>query len=640
MANGYNANNIKVLEGLEAVRKRPGMYIGSTGVQGLHHLVYEVVDNAIDEAMAGYCNEISVTIHKDNSITVKDNGRGIPVDMHECGLPAVEVVLTKLHAGGKFNDDEYKISGGLHGVGVSVVNALSTEMVVRVERDNKIFSIGFKKGETTKSLQVVGKSKKTGTEVWFKPDKSIFESVVYDYNTLFERFDELCYLNPSIKITLVDERNDKKSVLKHTGGIQSFIKDYDSDSEKVGKEIFFTGSEELMYSDGKARNVEVEVCLQYNLSDKTEIFSFVNNINTFEGGEHLTGFKMGLTKVLNQYGKQNNWIKDNMENISSDDSLEGLMAIISIRMYSPIFEGQTKTKLGTKEIRFIVQRIVSNGITEAFNKNNSLAERIVKRGLLAQKARAAAQKARELTRRKSALDDDKFNLPGKLSDCTSNNAEECEIFLVEGDSAGGSAKQGRNRKFQAILPLRGKVLNVERASLTAMLKNAEICSMITAFGTNIGDEFNIDKLRYDKIIIMTDADVDGSHIRTLLLTFLYRFMRPLILTGHVYIAQPPLYKISSVRGNNIIYAMSDEELRLVLSVTGKDVNIQRYKGLGEMNPEQLWDTTMNPETRFISKVYLRDAIVADCTFTMLMGDDVNIRKEFILNNASFARLDI
>lgn len=640
MANGYNANNIKVLEGLEAVRKRPGMYIGSTGVQGLHHLVYEVVDNAIDEAMAGYCNDISVTIHKDNSITVKDNGRGIPVDMHECGLPAVEVVLTKLHAGGKFNDDEYKISGGLHGVGVSVVNALSSEMVVRVERDNKIFSIGFKKGETTESLQVVGKSKKTGTTVWFKPDKSIFESVIYDYNTLLERFDELCYLNPSIKITLIDERNDKKSVLKHTGGIQSFIKDYAGDSEKVGKEIFFTGSEELMYSDGKARNVEVEVCLQYNLSDKTEIFSFVNNINTFEGGEHLTGFKMGLTKVLNQYGKQNNWIKDNMENISSDDSLEGLMAIISIRMYSPIFEGQTKTKLGTREIRSIVQRIVSNGIAEAFNKNNSLAERIIKRGLLAQKARAAAQKARELTRRKSALDDDKFNLPGKLSDCTSNNAEECEIFLVEGDSAGGSAKQGRNRKFQAILPLRGKVLNVERASLTAMLKNAEICSMITAFGTNIGDEFNIDKLRYDKIIIMTDADVDGSHIRTLLLTFLYRFMRPLILTGHVYIAQPPLYKISSVRGNNIIYAMSDDELRLVLSVTGKDVNIQRYKGLGEMNPEQLWDTTMNPETRFISKVYLKDAIMADCTFTMLMGDDVNIRKEFILNNASFARLDV
>ena len=640
MANGYNANNIKVLEGLEAVRKRPGMYIGSTGVQGLHHLVYEVVDNAVDEAMAGYCDNISVTIHKDNSITVKDNGRGIPVDMHECGLPAVEVVLTKLHAGGKFNDDEYKISGGLHGVGVSVVNALSSEMVVRVERDNKIFSIGFQKGETIENLQVVGKSKKTGTEVWFKPDKSIFESVVYDYNTLLERFDELCYLNPAIKITLIDERSDKKSVLKHTGGIQSFIKDYAGDSEKVGKEIFFTGSEELMYSDGKARNVEVEVCLQYNLSDKTEIFSFVNNINTFEGGEHLTGFKMGLTKVLNQYGKQNNWIKDNMENISSDDSLEGLTAIISIRMYSPIFEGQTKTKLGTKEIRFIVQRIVSNGITEAFNKNNSLAERIVKRGLLAQKARAAAQKARELTRRKSALDDDKFNLPGKLADCTSNVAEECEIFLVEGDSAGGSAKQGRNRKFQAILPLRGKVLNVERASLTAMLKNAEICSMITAFGTNIGDEFNIDKLRYNKIIIMTDADVDGSHIRTLLLTFLYRFMRPLILTGHVYIAQPPLYKISSVRGNNIIYAMSDDELRLVLSVTGKDVNIQRYKGLGEMNPEQLWDTTMNPETRFISKVYLRDAIMADCTFIMLMGEDVNIRKEFILNNASFARLDI
>lgn len=636
----YNANNIKVLEGLEAVRKRPGMYIGSTGIQGLHHLVYEVVDNAIDEAMAGYCNNILVTIHEDNSITVKDNGRGIPTDMHETGLPAVEVVLTKLHAGGKFNDEGYKVSGGLHGVGVSVVNALSSEMVVRVERDNKLFSIGFRKGETTEPLKVVGKSKKTGTEVWFKPDKTIFESTNYSYETLLERFNELCYLNPSIKITLTDERTDKQAVLKHNGGLQAFIKDYAGTNEKVGKEIYFNGSEELTYSDGKSRVVEVEICFQYNLSDKTEIYSFVNNINTIEGGEHLTGFKMGLVKTLNQFGKQNNLIKENMENISSDDCFEGLTAILSVRMYSPIFEGQTKTKLGTKEIRFIVQRITSAGISQAFKTNNALAEKIIKRGLLAQKARAAATKARELTRRKSELDNDKFNLPGKLADCTSKNVEDCEIFLVEGDSAGGSAKQGRNRKFQAILPLRGKVLNVERASLTTMLKNEEICSMITAFGTNIGDEFNIDKLRYDKIIIMTDADVDGSHIRTLLLTFLYRFMRPLILTGHVYIAQPPLYKISNSRGNQVIYAMSDEELHLVLSVVGKDVNIQRYKGLGEMNPEQLWDTTMNPKTRFISQVYLKDAIMADCVFSMLMGDDVNIRKEFIMTNANIANLDV
>ena len=623
----YGAGQIQVLEGLEAVRKRPSMYIGSISARGLHHLVYETVDNSIDEALAGYCDAIDVTIHSDNSITVRDNGRGIPVEMHKVGKPAVEVVMTILHAGGKFGDGGYKVSGGLHGVGVSCVNALSEHMEVEVRRSGKIYGIEFSRGKTVVPLYEKGTTEETGTTVHFKPDSTIFTELIYSYETLRLRIRKLDFLNKGIRINLNDERTGKQESFHYEGGIIEFVKYVNENKDKL--------HDDPIYIEGIKDTNIVEVALQYCDTYTENLFTFVNNINTEEGGTHLSGFKQAMTRTINDYARKIGALKDGEENLSGDDVREGMTAVISIKIQEPQFEGQTKTKLGNSEIRPIVDNLVSEGLGEFFEENPVIAKRIVEKSILSARARMAARKARELTRRKSALEIS--SLPGKLADCQSKDASETEIYLVEGDSAGGSAKQGRDRRFQAILPLRGKILNVEKARLDKILSSDEIRNMITAFGCGIGEDFDLEKARYGKIIIMTDADVDGAHIRTLLLTFFYRYMQPLIKEGHVFIAQPPLYLVR--KGQKHLYAYSDDELQTVLDEVGRDSNpyIQRYKGLGEMNPEQLWETTMNPDGRTILQVHLEDAAEADAIFSILMGDKVEPRRQFIEANAGKVR---
>lgn len=628
----YNAGQIEVLEGLEAVRKRPGMYIGSTSSRGLHHLVYEIVDNSIDEAMAGYCDSIKVTIHQNNSITVKDNGRGIPVDIHQkMNIPAVEVALTMLHAGGKFNGDAYKVSGGLHGVGMSVVNALSVWLKVEVRKDGKKYYQEYSRGKATTKLKQIGNYKgRSGTIISFQPDPEIFEETIYDYNILSNRLNELSFLNKNVTILLDDDRTATKEVFVHSNGLIDFVKYLNKNKDPVNpKPIVFESERE---------NIQVEIALQYNEGYAENLLSYANNIKTTEGGTHEIGFKAALTRVINDYARKNNLLKANENNLSGEDVREGLTAIISVKVKEPQFEGQTKTKLGNSEVRSIVDNVVGEGLATYFEENPAPAKKIIEKGLQAARARLAARKARDLTRRKNALES--TALPGKLADCSWKDPRYCEVYLVEGDSAGGSAKQGRDQKFQAILPLRGKILNVEKARLDKILANAEIRAMITAFGTGISDDFDIEKARYHRIVIMTDADVDGAHIRILLLTFFYRYMKPLLEYNFVYIAQPPLFKIK--KGKEIHYAYSDEELNKVLEKVGREkTEIQRYKGLGEMNAEQLWETTMNPETRTILQVKMEDAIKADNLFTILMGDKVEPRKEFIQKHAKEVRnLDI
>ena len=628
----YDENQIQVLEGLEAVRKRPGMYIGSTSSRGLHHLVYEIVDNSIDEALAGFCKNIKVTINKDNSIQVIDDGRGMPVGMHpKMKKPTVEVIMTVLHAGGKFGGGGYKVSGGLHGVGASVVNALSDKCIVTVKREGHIWQQEYNRGKVVTDLNIVGNTDETGTEVYFKPDEEIFDEIVYDFEVLSQRLRELAFLNKGISITLIDERNDKEEEYYYEGGIKSFVEYLNRNKEPL--------HEQTIYVEGIKDGVSVEVALQYHDGYNENIFSFANNIDTIEGGTHLVGFKTALTRVLNDYGKKFGHLKENDKNLSGDDIREGLTAVISVKIGEPQFEGQTKTKLGNSEVRGIVDSIVGEGMSIFLEENPLVGKTIIDKALMAARAREAARKASELTR-KSVLE--RSSLPGKLADCSSKDPRECEIYIVEGDSAGGSAKQGRDRKFQAILPLRGKILNVEKQRLDRILNADTIRSMITAFGAGIGTDFDIEKIRYNRIIIMTDADVDGAHIRTLLLTFFYRYMRELIDGGHVYIAQPPLYKIS--KGKNEAYAYSDEELEQILNEFGgrdNSVDIQRYKGLGEMNAEQLWDTTMDPEKRILLKATIEDAMAADEIFTILMGDKVEPRREFIQQNAKkVSNLDI
>ncbi|WP_129690142.1 DNA topoisomerase (ATP-hydrolyzing) subunit B [Gottfriedia acidiceleris] len=630
----YDESQIQVLEGLEAVRKRPGMYIGSTSGKGLHHLVWEIVDNSIDEALAGYCDEINVIIEEDNSITVKDNGRGIPVGIHEkMGRPALEVIMTVLHAGGKFGGGGYKVSGGLHGVGASVVNALSTLLEVHVHREGNIYYQQFAKGVPVADMSIIGESEITGTITHFKPDEEIFtETTVYEFDTLANRLRELAFLNRGLRLTIEDRRENKqKKEYHYEGGIKSYVEHLNRSKEVIHEEPIFVIGEK----DG----ITVEIALQYNESYTSNIYSFTNNINTHEGGTHEVGFKTALTRVINDYGRKNGLIKEQDSNLSGEDVREGLTAIVSIKHPDPQFEGQTKTKLGNSEVRTITEQVFGEKLDKFLLENPTEARKIVEKGLMAARARMAAKKARELTRRKSALE--VSSLPGKLADCSSKDSSISEIYIVEGDSAGGSAKQGRDRHFQAILPLRGKIINVEKARLDKILSNNEVRSMITAFGTGIGDDFDIEKARYHKIILMTDADVDGAHIRTLLLTFLYRYMRQIIESGYIYIAQPPLYKIQ--QGKKIQYAYNDrqmDEIMSTLNAVPKPV-IQRYKGLGEMNPEQLWETTMNPETRTLLQVNLQDAIEADETFETLMGEKVEPRRNFIQDNAKYVKnLDI
>lgn len=626
----YNAEQIHVLEGLEAVRKRPAMYIGSTSSRGLHHLVYEVVDNSIDEALAGYCSDIKVIIHKDNSITVIDNGRGIPVDMMKKEKkPAVEVIMTVLHAGGKFGDGGYKVSGGLHGVGVTCVNALSEHMEVEVRRGGKCYGIEFAKGKTSKKLYEKGDCETTGTTVHFKPDATIFTETEYSYDTLRLRIRELAFLNKGITISLTDERAEDKSETFHfAGGIIEYVEFMDKDKDKINPKP--------IYLEGEKNAVIVEVAMQYCDTYSENIFTYVNNINTEEGGTHLSGFRKALTRTINAYARKNNMLKENEDALSGDDVREGLTAVLSLKVQNPQFESQTKIKLGNSEVMPIVDNLVGDTLAEFMEENPQVAKKLVEKAIIAARARLAARKARELTRRKNAMD--LGGLPGKLADCKSRNVEDTEIYLVEGDSAGGSAKQGRNSDFQAILPLRGKILNVEKARLDKVLSSEEIRNMITAFGCGIGDDFNLDKARYGKIIIMTDADVDGAHIRTLLLTFFYRYMQPLIKEGHVFIAQPPLYLIRKNQKQHY-YAYSDEELQQILDEVGRDTNpyVQRYKGLGEMNPGQLWETTMDPAARTILQVHLEDAAEADRIFSILMGDKVEPRRQFIEDNAKKVR---
>ena len=636
MSAEYNADQIQILEGLEAVRKRPGMYIGSTSSRGLHHLVYEIVDNAVDEALAGYCDTIDVQINSDNSITVVDDGRGIPVDIQKkAGLPAVEVVFTILHAGGKFGGGGYKVSGGLHGVGASVVNALSEWLEVEVYHGGKVYKQRYERGKTMYPLKIVGDcpTDKHGTKVTFLPDKTIFEETVYDYDTLKIRLRETAFLTKNLKIILRDDREDKKEkVFHYEGGIKEFV----TYLNRSNVPLYDTA----IYCEGKKDNVLVEVAMQHNDSYTENIYSFVNNINTPEGGTHLTGFRNALTKTFNDYGRKNKLLKDSEPALTGEDIREGLTAIISVKIEEPQFEGQTKQKLGNSEARGAVDSVVSEQLTYFLEQNPSVAKTIIEKSVLAQRARAAARKARDLTRRKTVLDG--LSLPGKLADCSSKHPEECEIYIVEGDSAGGSAKDARNKSTQAILPLRGKILNVEKARLDRIYGNAEIKSMITAFGTGIHEDFDISKLRYHKIIIMTDADVDGAHISTLLLTFIYRFMPELIKQGYVYLAQPPLYKIE--KNKRVWYAYSDEELNNILKEIGRDQNnkIQRYKGLGEMDAEQLWETTMDPEHRVLLRVTMNEEMTSeiDLTFTTLMGDQVEPRREFIEQNAKYGTLDI
>ena len=637
MGSEYSADQIQILEGLEAVRKRPGMYIGSTSVRGLHHLVYEIVDNSVDEALAGFCSHIEVQINADNSITVQDDGRGIPVDTQKkAGLPAVEVVFTILHAGGKFGGGGYKVSGGLHGVGASVVNALSEWLEVEICRDGKVYKQRYERGKTMYPLKVVGKCApdKHGTRVVFLPDKEIFEETVYDYDTLKVRLRETAFLTKNLKITLRDDREVKhEKTFHYEGGIKEFVTYLNRSNEKL--------YEPVIYCEGIKDKVFVEVAMQHNDSYTENIYTFVNNINTPEGGTHLAGFKSALTKTFNDYAKKNKLLKENEPALSGEDIREGITAIISVKIEEPQFEGQTKQKLGNSEARAAVDAIVSEQLTYFLEQNPTVAKIICEKSILAKRARDAARKAREMTRRKSALDG--MALPGKLADCSDKNPENCEIYIVEGDSAGGSAKEARNKSNQAILPLRGKILNVEKARLDRIYGNAEIRAMITAFGTGIHEDFDISKLRYNKIIIMTDADVDGAHISTLLLTFLYRFMPDLIREGHVYLAQPPLYKIE--KNKRVWYAYSDDELNSILTEIGRDNNnkIQRYKGLGEMDAEQLWETTMDPERRILLRVQIdsETASEVDLTFATLMGDQVEPRREFIEANAKYVKnLDI
>ena len=630
--NVYDESQIQVLEGLEAVRKRPGMYIGSTSIRGLHHLVYEIVDNSIDEALAGFCKNINVIIHGDNSITVIDDGRGMPVGIHhKMKIPTVEVIMTVLHAGGKFGGGAYKVSGGLHGVGSSVVNALSVVCEVEVKIDGKIWKQTFSKGKTTSTLVNIGTTEEHGTKVFFTPDPEIFEEINFDYETLSQRLRELAFLNKGLRITLTDEREDKNQEFMYEGGIKSFVDYLNRNKGTI---------HETIYMEGSRDEYVVEIALQYNDTYTENIFSFANNIDTVEGGTHLVGFKTALTRVVNDYAKKFGFLKENDKNLSGEDVREGLTAVISIKLTDPQFEGQTKTKLGNSEVRSIVDSIVGEAISNVLEEDPQLGKNIIDKGLNAARAREAAKKARELTRRKSILES--TTLPGKLSDCASKDPMECEIYLVEGDSAGGSAKQGRDRKFQAILPLKGKIMNVEKQRIDKMLASLEIRAMITAFGAGIGKDFDVKKIRYDRIIIMTDADVDGAHIRTLLLTFFYRYMKELVEGGHVYVAQPPLYKVS--KGKKEHYVYTDKELQnLLTEIGGKDNNtdIQRYKGLGEMDAHQLWDTTMNPEERVLLQVHVEDAMAADEIFTILMGDKVEPRREFIQENAkSVLNLDI
>ncbi len=644
--NQYGADQIQILEGLEAVRKRPGMYIGSTSSKGLHHLVYEIVDNSVDEALAGYCTVIDVQINSDNSITVKDNGRGIPVGInHKAGLPAVEVVFTILHAGGKFGGGGYKVSGGLHGVGASVVNALSEWLEVIVYREGKIHKQRYERGHSTGPLTVIGEcpDEKTGTEVTFLPDKQIFEDTVYDFNILKTRLREMAFLTKGLKIVLRDVRGKedseeseteiKEKVFHYEGGIKEFV----TYLNKGDKSIY----EDVIYCEGTVNNVAVEVAMQHNDAYNDKCYGFVNNINTPEGGTHIEGFKRAITKIFNEYARNNKLLKENEDNLSGEDIREGLTAIISVKIEEPQFEGQTKQKLGNTEARNAVESVVTERMRYYLEQNPAVAKIICEKSIVAQRARAAARKARDLARRKTVLEG--ASLPGKLADCSDKNPENCEIYIVEGDSAGGSAKTARSRATQAILPLRGKILNVEKARLDRILGNAEIRAMITAFGTGIHDDFDITKLRYHKIIIMTDADVDGAHIATLLLTFFYRFMPELIKQGYVYLAQPPLYKLE--KNKKVWYAYSDEELNKILEEVGRDQNnkIQRYKGLGEMDADQLWETTMDPEKRILLKVSIDEDTQSeiDLTFTTLMGDQVEPRREFIEANAKFvSNLDI
>ena len=639
MADRYDANEIQILEGLEAVRKRPGMYIGSTSARGLHHLVYEIVDNSVDEALAGYCSEIVVTIHEDNSVTVEDNGRGIPVGINaKAGVPAVEVVFTILHAGGKFGGGGYKVSGGLHGVGASVVNALSEWLEVEIFNQGKIYKQRYERGKVMYKLEIAGNCdpRLTGTKVTFMPDKEIFEETVFDYNTLKERLRETAFLTKNLKIRLIDERHEgepKTHTFHYEGGIKEFVTYLNT-----GKTPLYP---DIIYCEGQKDGVYVEVAMQHNDAFNEGSYSFVNNITTPEGGTHLTGYRNALTKTFNEYARTNKLLKDSEQNLSGEDIREGLTAVISIKIGEPQFEGQTKQKLGNSEAKGAVENVVSTQLQIFLEQHPQVAKTILDKSILAQRAREAARKARELTRRKSSLDG--LSLPGKLADCTDRDPRNCEIYIVEGDSAGGSAKTARSRATQAILPLRGKILNVEKARLDRIYGNAEIKAMITAFGTGIHEDFDISKLRYHKIIIMTDADVDGAHIATLLLTFLYRFMPELIRQGYVYLATPPLYKLE--KNKKVWYAYSDEELARILNEVGRDQNnkIQRYKGLGEMDADQLWETTMDPQKRILKRVTMDDAQMSalDVTFTTLMGDQVEPRREFIEANADRVRnLDV
>ena len=630
----YDESQIQVLEGLEAVRKRPGMYIGTTSSRGLHHLVYEIVDNSIDEALAGFCSHIEVTINEDNSITVVDNGRGMPVGIHpKMGRSTIEVIMTVLHAGGKFGGGGYKVSGGLHGVGASVVNALSEACEVTVTREGKVWQQKYSRGNILGDVTQIGESDGHGTKTWFKPDHEIFETTEFEFEILQSRLRELAFLNKGIRITLADKREGQENVetYYYEGGIKEFVNYLNRNKDVLHPEP--------IYVEGEKDGIIAEVSLQYNDGYTENLYSFANNIDTIEGGTHLVGFKTAITRVINDYAKKFGHIKESDKNLSGDDVREGLTAVVSVKISEPQFEGQTKTKLGNSEVRGVVDSIVTEGVGTFLEENPAVGKIIIDKALMAARARDAARKARELTR-KSVLE--RSTLPGKLADCSSKDPMECEIYIVEGDSAGGSAKQGRNRKFQAILPLRGKILNVEKQRLDRILNADSIRSMVTAFGAGIGKDFDVSKLRYNRIIIMTDADVDGAHIRTLLLTFFYRYMRPLIDEGHVFIAQPPLYKVS--KGKKEIYAYTDEELESAFNeMGGKDssVDIQRYKGLGEMNANQLWDTTMNPEERILLKATVEDAIAADEIFTILMGDKVEPRREFIQKNAKkVSNLDI
>ena len=634
----YGADEIQILEGLEAVRKRPGMYIGSTSARGLHHLVYEIVDNAVDEALAGFCDTIYVTINKDNSVTVIDNGRGIPVGInHKAGLPAVEVVFTVLHAGGKFGGGGYKVSGGLHGVGASVVNALSNWLEVEIYHEGKVYQQRYERGKVMEKLTVIGDCEegKTGTKVTFLPDDTIFETTIFDFNVLKQRFREMAFLTKGLKIVLKDDREEepKERTFHYEGGIKEFVTYLNRSATPL--------YEQIIYCEGMVNNVSVEVAMQHNDSYSDNTYGFVNNITTPEGGTHVVGFRNAITKTFNDYARKNKLLRDNEPNLSGEDIREGLTAIISVKIEEPQFEGQTKQKLGNSEARGAVDNVVSKQLEIFLEQNPAVGKIIVEKSVMSQRAREAARKARDLTRRKSALDN--MALPGKLADCSDKNPENCEIYIVEGDSAGGSAKTARDRATQAILPLRGKILNVEKARLDKIYGNAEIKAMITAFGTGIHEDFDISKLRYHKIIIMTDADVDGAHISTLLLTFIYRFMPELIKQGYVYLAQPPLYKLE--KNKKVWYAYSDEELSNIINEVGRDGNnkIQRYKGLGEMDAEQLWETTMDPEHRILLRVTMDDETTSelDLTFTTLMGDKVEPRREFIVENAKYVKnLDV